>query len=42
MYKKNGAKDVDLKEVGPRFEMKCRFLLVSCYIHVLCYLCRIL
>ena len=23
VYKKNGSMDVDLKEVGPRFEMKC-------------------
>ena len=22
MYRKSGAKDVELKEVGPRFEMK--------------------
>ena len=23
VYKKNGPKDVELKEVGPRFEMRC-------------------
>ena len=29
MYKKNGPKDVDLKEVGPRFEMRRMLICVS-------------
>jgi U3 small nucleolar ribonucleoprotein protein IMP4 len=29
VYKKSGAKDVELKEVGPRFEMKCMSLVCT-------------
>lgn len=26
MYKKSGGKEVELKEVGPRFELRCKCL----------------
>ena len=29
-FKKSNGKDVELKEVGPRFEMKCKSTTPSC------------
>ena len=26
VYKKNGGKEVELKEVGPRFELRCEYI----------------
>ena len=34
MYKKSGAKDVELKEVGPRFEMKRKSLAMTWECHI--------
>ncbi len=28
MYKKSGVKEVELKEVGPRFELRCECLII--------------
>ena len=33
VYKKNGEKDVELKEVGPRFEMKCNNIVIHALMH---------
>jgi len=33
VFKKSGGKDVELKEVGPRFELRCKFLIEQHYIH---------